>query len=567
MDQTTPLTVTPPEAAEKFQEKMRELELKQKEKEAAGKAAVLGLPYINLKGFPISPETFTLVDKAKSKLLQVISFYRSPKEIRIATTDPASPDIQDIAYQLKEKYFVDEVMIYVISQHSFDQAYKLYETLPEIKEIVKGVEITEADLDKFKTELTLLTDLEKTIKGASVSEIVTAMISLGMQVAASDIHIEAEETDVKVRYRIDGLLNDAAILPKETWAKITSRIKLLAGLKLNITSKPQDGRFTIFLTSDKIDVRVSVVPTSYGESIVMRLLRSSATGFAFEDLGIRGRAFFELEKQMKKPNGMILTTGPTGSGKTTTLYAMLNKLNTPGTKIITLEDPIEYKLAGINQSQVDASKKYTFPLGLRAILRQDPDIIMVGEIRDLETADTAINAALTGHLVLSTLHTNSAAGCIPRLMAMGVKPFLLAPSLNSVIGQRLVRRICQACKKELELDTATMNQVMEILGKLPPESAAQIPQKDLAKLKFFQGGGCSECHGIGYKGRVGIYEALEMNKEIEGLILAGQVSEYKMEEVATKNGMVTMVQDGLLKAIDGITTVEEVFRVAKSIAA
>lgn len=560
-----PLPVTSPEAAEKFQVRMKEIQLKEKEREVAGKAAVLGVPYINLKGFPISPETFTLISKKQAVELQVISFYRGEKEIRLATTDPLNPDIQEIAYNLKEKYFVDDVMIYMITQESFNHAFKLYETLPEIKDIIKGIEITEADINKYKAEISYLTDLQKKIKNVSVTEIVTAMIALGLQVEASDIHIEAEEEDVKVRYRIDGILNDAAVLPRETWAKITSRIKLLAELKLNITNKPQDGRFTIFLTKDQIDVRVSLIPTSYGESIVMRLLRSSATGFAFDDLGIRGRAFYELEKEMKKPNGMILTTGPTGSGKTTTLYAMINKLNTADTKIITLEDPIEYKLQGINQSQVDAGKGYTFPLGLRAILRQDPDVILVGEIRDLETADTAINAALTGHLVLSTLHTNSAAGCIPRLIAMGVKPFLLAPSLNAVIGQRLVRKICPTCKEEVELDTATMTQVMKILGKMPAETAAQIDHKDLAKLKFYKGGGCSECHGIGYKGRIGIYEVFTMTKEIEDLILTGQVSEYKMEDVATKQGMITMVQDGLLKASDAITTVEEVFRVAKSI--
>ncbi|HEX9664543.1 MAG TPA: GspE/PulE family protein, partial [Patescibacteria group bacterium] len=415
------------------------------------------------------------------------------------------------------------------------------------------------------TEVSLITDLDKKIKGISVTEVVTAIISLALQIEASDIHIEAEENDVKVRYRVDGILNDATVLPKETWPKITSRIKLLAGLKINIENKPQDGRFTIFLSKDQVDVRVSVIPTTYGESIVMRLLRSTAVGLKFEDLGITGRAFADIENEIKKPNGMIITTGPTGSGKTTTLYAVLTRLNTTATKIITLEDPIEYKLEGINQSQVDRSKGYTFAEGLRSILRQDPDIVMVGEIRDLETADVAINAALTGHLVISTLHTNSAAAGIPRFMAMGVKPFLLAPALNAIVGQRLVRKICPACREEVELDTKTRGEVLKILEKIPPETAAQILTEELHQLKFYKGGGCVECHGIGYKGRIGIYEIMIMVKEIEDLILAGQVSEFKMQEVAVKNGMVTMVQDGLIKASRATTTVDEVFRVAKTI--
>jgi len=298
----------------------------------------------------------------------------------------------------------------------------------------------------------------------------------------------------------------------------------------------------------------------YGESVVMRLLKSSAASLNFDDLGIRGKAFVDLKHEIQRPNGMIITTGPTGSGKTTTLYAILNKLNDAGTKIITLEDPVEYKLQGINQSQIDHAKDYTFAHGLRSILRQDPNVVMVGEMRDLETADVAINAALTGHLVISTIHTNSASGAIPRFLAMGVKPFLLSPALNAIIGQRLLRKICDQCKIEDSIDNDTMTKILNLLSKIPVSSAERLQDEELNNLKFYKGQGCPVCHGLGYKSRVGVYEIMTMNAEIEKIILSGKVSEYEIQEIAVKSGMLTMVQDGLLKAKDGITSVEEVFK-------
>ncbi|MFH1661980.1 MAG: GspE/PulE family protein, partial [Candidatus Falkowbacteria bacterium] len=335
-------------------------------------------------------------------------------------------------------------------------------------------------------------------------------------------------------------------------------LKMLSGVKINITNKPQDGRISIFLKEERIDIRASFLPTAHGESVVMRLLKSSSVGLAFEDLGIRGESFERLKKEVDRPNGMIITTGPTGSGKTTTLYAILKKLNSPETKIITIEDPIEYQLSGVNQSQV--SKNYTFAQGLRSIVRQDPDVVMVGEIRDLETAEIAIQAALTGHLVLSTIHTNDAAGTVPRFLSMGAKPFLLAPALNAMIGQRLVRRICEKCKKEVKIEDEKIERIKGIINSMPEEYKNKI---DINNLKFYKGEGCEACQSIGYKGRVGIYEIMTMNKEIEQSILSGKVSEYDMREISAKTGMVTMVQDGILKAIDGITTVEEIFRVAE----
>lgn len=551
--------LTSSETQEKYEEKMEEIRYKEKESEVKAKASASGAPYINLKGFPISPDTIKLIPKKISEANKVVCFFNGGGETRFGTINPADEKVKEIVYQVSERAHSNAI-VYLISEKSLEYALKLYANLPQIKEIKKGVEINQEEIDKFRKEIKSFKDLAEKIKGVSITDLVTFMIAGALQAKSSDIHIEAEENDVKVRFRIDGELQDAAKIEKDEWKQIISRIKLLSSLKLNITARPQDGRFTIFLDGEKTDVRVSTIPTSYGESVVMRILRSSATGLQYEDLGFRGAAFEELKKQVARPNGMIITTGPTGSGKTTTLYAILNKLNAPGVKIITLEDPVEYHLEGINQSQIDPSKDYTFAKGLKSILRQDPDVLMVGEIRDLETAEISIQAALTGHLLLSTIHTNSASGAIPRFLSMGVKPFLLAPALNVVIAQRLVRKICPDCKEEYKPTADELKRVKEILSAIPESSGEKA---DLNNLKFYKGKGCDDCSGLGYKGRIGIYELFAMNKEIEQIILSAEVSEYKIQEIAVKNGMVTMAQDGLLKAADGITTIEEVFSVAE----
>jgi len=553
------LSVAPKEEKEKFFERMEEIKIDDLEKQAKAKASSSGLSYISLVGFPISADALALVPKVQAEKLKALAFLWAGDEVRMAAVNPELAEIKELLFQIEEKAHAKGA-IYLISEHSFDSAFKLYKMIPEKREMVKGVKITEEELLKYQEGIKDFRDLNEKIQKADITDIVSMMVASAFKAEASDIHIEAEEKEIAIRFRLDGVLNNIATLPKDLWKQIISRVKLLSGLKINITDKPQDGRFTIFLTNDKIDVRVSTIPTGFGESIVMRLLRSATVGLEFEDLGLRGDAFEELKQQIGRPNGMIMTTGPTGSGKTTTLYAILKKLSTPEVKIITLEDPIEYKLAGINQSQIDSSRGYSFAAGLRSILRQDPDVIMVGEIRDLETAETAIQAALTGHLVISTIHTNDASGAIPRFLSMGVKPFLLSPALNAVIGQRLVRKICKECKEEVKLDDEILGKVKKLLNDLPEKVKKTV---NLENLKFYQGKGCEKCNGIGYKGRIGIYEILIMNKEIEQVILGNQVSEYTMREIAAKNGMVTMVQDGLLKAIDGITSVEEVFEAAE----
>src|SRR3989338_6020551 len=487
--QTTPQTPSSSgqqTTVEKFEEKMHEVRLKEKEMEAAGIAKQLGISYVNLKGFPVSPEALRLIPQERAEALKTVCFLFTGPEIRLASLNPEPQPVKDLLFELQERYKANGG-IYKISEESFRVALKAYETLPKIKQIIKGVKVTDEELERFKKKLTQFSDIQTVMDNASVTDIITIVMAAALQFGTSDVHVETEQEKIAVRFRIDGVLQEVATLPHDFWKKIVSRIKLISGLKINVTDRPQDGRFTIFLKLGDTDVRVSTIPTTWGESVVMRILKPGSINVEFSQLGYRPLAEKKLLKEIQKPHGMIMTTGPTGSGKTTTLYAVLRKLNTPGVKIITLEDPIEYKLEGINQSQIDHSKNYTFAGGLRSILRQDPDVVMVGEIRDLETADVAINAALTGHLLLSTLHTNDASGAIPRFLAMGVKPFLLAPAVNAVIGQRLVRKLCQDCKEVVELDTATLARVMPIVGAIPTNSGYAV---DRARdLIFYHGKG------------------------------------------------------------------------------
>ncbi len=576
MDEPQNLNIGKKDTDVKLSSKLGELERKEKEKEAEVQAQTQDLPYINLTKFPISQEALKLISKEQAESLQTICFFYTGEEVRLASLNPTNTQVISLAKELGEKYHAN-VKIYFISEESFQSAFAIYKRIPVIIEI-EGVKITEEDLKKFEDEVTDFNKLNELIQKTSLTETINLVIAAAMKLNSSDIHMEAEQDDVKIRLRIDGVLHNVANMKKEAWEKIDSRIKLLAGLKLNIGNKPQDGRFTINLSKDKVDVRVSTIPSTYGGSIVMRLLRASSVGLDFEELGLKGKAFNDLQEEMLKPNGMVISTGPTGSGKTTTLYAILNKLNKPETKIITLEDPVEYKLSGIIQSQVESADKmeeaeveagekkktriYTFARGLKAILRQDPDIVMVGEIRDLETAETAINASLTGHLMLSSLHTNSAAATIPRFLAMGVKDFLLAPSLNAIIGQRLVRKLCPECKEEdKNIDNNTMTDILNALNAIAPESGHK--PDNISNAKFYKSKGCKACTGLGYKGRIGIFEVFVIAPEVEKIILSGEISENEIEKVAIKNGMITMLQDGLLKAIEGITSVEEIFKEVK----
>jgi len=545
-------------AEELLEEKIEKVELQGKEAEAASDAQGMGVPYVSLKGFAISADALTLLPQERAKELQAIVFLHTGPELRMGAVDPGNEKVKQLVFELSERHKTNGVL-YKISQESFDIGLKLYDALPKVRTIIKGVQIKAEELSRYQEQMKSFADIQGILDGASITDILSIVTAAALKMGSSDIHIEAEEKDIKVRLRVDGILQDVASIDKDQWKKIINRIKLIAGLKMNINDRPQDGRFTIFQKDKQIDVRTSTLPTAWGESVVMRILNPDSIKLEFEQLGFRPAALARLLKEIQKPHGMIVTTGPTGSGKTTTLYAILKKLNQPDVKIITLEDPVEYKLEGINQSQIDHSKEYTFAAGLRSILRQDPDIVLVGEIRDLETAETAIQAALTGHLLLSTIHTNDAAGAIPRFTSMGVKPFLLAPAINAIMGQRLARRLCDECKKPVELDAEALKKVTELLQAIPDNSGEQKP--DLATAKFFGPGSCDVCNNTGYKGRVGLYEILVKDPEIEKFILGGEMSEYKVREVAAAQGMVNMAQDGLLKVLEGLTSVEEIQRV------
>jgi type IV pilus assembly protein PilB len=542
--------------SQELEEKLKEIRIKEIERKIQAKAKLTGLPYINLKKIPIDQEALSLIPEEKAKILKVVCFFKSDQSLKIATPNPEKPGITQLKAELEKKTRL-KVEIYLISEFSLEKALQLYEKIPKIRKVTKGVGITEEELKALLPKIRTFHDLDREIQNVSITDVLTLIIAAGLQARATDIHLEAEEKDIKIRFRIDGILHTVATLPQTLWPKIISRIKLLSSLKINIEDKPQSGSFIIFLTKEKIDVRVSTLPTSYGESVAMRLLLPTMA-LEFEDLGLRGKIYQQLKKQISQPNGLIVTTGPTGSGKTTTLYAILKKLNKPEVKIATLEDPIEYRLEGINQSQIDPSKGYTFAKGLKSVLRQDPDIVMIGEIRDKETTEIAIGAALTGHLVLSSLHTNDASGAIPRFLALGAKPFLLAPALKAAVAQRLVRRICQKCKEKITPDKKTLDNINKILSGL---SEWEERKKTKGILPLYQGKGCEACQNLGYHGQIGIFEMISIEPEIEKMILSGKASEYEIKKAALKMGMITMAQDGLLKALEGITTPEEVFRV------
>lgn len=551
------LKIATDEVMEKFQKKMGTVKLKEKEQDADRFARSIGYPHIDLERFPVNQMALRQITKEEAERLKAVCFFATQDEVRIGALDPRADGVQELLFQAQERIHANGAL-YVISQKSLEKILRLYDILPVVKAVTKDVEIRENDLEKVQADVSDFRKLQELIDKRTTTDIVTFLLGAALKLGASDMHVEAEEKGIIVRLRLDGILHDAATLPVESFKKLLARIKLMSSLKINITASPQDGRFTIKLKDGDVDVRVSTLPTVFGESIVMRFLRQTEGALSLDKIGLYGDAYEKLKREIERPNGMIITTGPTGSGKTTTMYAILQILNEPGVKIITLEDPVEYRMKGVNQSQIDRSKDYTFAKGLRSMLRQDPDIAMVGEIRDLETADIAIQAALTGHLIFSTIHTNSAAGAIPRFLSMGVKPFLLAPALNCVIGQRLVRRLCEACKKPAKLSADHAKRVEDILRSLPSAQKEAIAKKSLA---FYTAGGCGECHGIGYRGRVGIYEILLMSQAMEQVILTGQVSEFDIEKLAVDAGMVSMVQDGILKAFDGVTSVEEVFRV------
>ncbi len=537
------LSSNPKDLTRALEDEKRDIE----EREAQGRANSLGMPYVNLQNFPLDLTALSIITEQEARSAEAVPFYKDHHDIRIGTNNPQNPVLKE---KIKELSNGNTVELYYISASSYESTMKFY------SKVVRPVNTFQETI-KFGDNATQ-NELQQKMQdtATSASDLLTAMFGAAFAQGSSDIHLEPEEHMVKIRLRIDGVLHDAAQMPKANHQSVISRIKLLAKLKLNVTNVSQDGRFSVMHNNEPLDVRVSILPSSYGEAIVMRLLGVGAVDVSIQDLLIQGRAGEVVTEQLDKPNGMILTTGPTGSGKTTTLYAFLKHLNKPGVKIITLEDPVEYKVEGIQQTPIDHRVDFNFAKGLRAVLRQDPDIVMVGEIRDPETAETALQAALTGHIVLSTLHTNDAAGAVPRLVTMGVKPFTIAPAVNAVLAQRLVRRICQACMKPYELAPAMQEKVQKLLSDIPAGAKVEVP----TKLEFYHSEGCDKCGGLGYKGRMGVYEVIEINDVMREMILK-EASIIDIKKAAHENGTMSMAQDGILKAFQKLTDVEEVFRV------
>jgi len=534
-------------------------------------AYMLGIPFVDLTKEIVPQEVLQIIPEPIAKKYKIIAFEKNGRDLKIAMLNPE--DIQTVDFIRKKTGL--RIITCLASENSIDNILKYYEKSlkAEFGEIIDK-SLTEIKGDESEAELGMEKDLEKMAQGLPIIKVVDTLIKHAILQSASDIHIEPEEKKVQVRYRIDGILHDAMVLPKQTQAGIVARIKVLSNLKLDEHRIPQDGRFKIEKDDLKISFRVSVLPIFDGEKIVMRILNESSKGLTLEQMGLTGRGLETIHRHIKKPNGMILVTGPTGSGKTTTLYTIMDILNTPEVNISTIEDPIEYRMPRINQTQVYPKIGLTFSTGLRALLRQDPDIIMVGEIRDNETMEMAIHSAMTGHLVLSTLHTNSAAGTLPRLIDMGAEPFLLSSTINVIMAQRLVRRLCPECRKEYFLSQDELKNLKDnydtdrILGVIQENRAEKAEKNEKSgddewkKIKFFKAVGCEQCGNEGYHGRLGIYEVLEVDDEMERMI-SQKASREEIENKAKEKGMLTMVEDGFIKAAQGATSLEELLRVTR----
>lgn len=526
------------------------------EEMAAQLAQEYDLPYVDLNIFPVGADDMRTINEEQSRQYNLAIFQKTGKELRVGVLDPANKESLSFIEKLKtENGWIFH--LYVISHASLEKIWKRYAEIPLLENLeALQISLSGEDLERFENEFGSMLDLKKRIREIPTTQIISIIMAGAVKMKASDVHFEPQEEEVRMRFRIDGVLQDIGKFPNDTYKFILSRLKMMGKMKINIRDIAQDGHFSVDMEDGKINVRTNIIPGNHGESVVMRLLSQADIMLTVEDLGLRGLAFEHVQKEMAKPHGMILTTGPTGSGKTTTLYALINKLNTDGVKIITIEDPIEYEVKNISQTQVAKDRNYTFAEGLRAVVRQDPDVILVGEIRDDETADISVNAALTGHLVLSTLHTNNAPASIPRFIELGIKPNLISPSVNCFIAQRLVRKLCSHCKEEYVPARETTESIKKILSIISPKAKIEIP-KEIEKL--YRPVGCDKCHGLGFKGRIGIFEVLTISENIERLILE-MGGERELTQTALEDGMITMAQDGILKAVEGLTSMDEVWR-------
>lgn len=552
--QSTSIRSEKEEQSQEVLKKMRDVSI---EEQASMLAAKKGLAYIDLHVFPVDTESILLLPETEAKRLGVALFNKKGLLARFALLDPEHQEALRFITDFSEKRGLQS-RLYVVSRPSLEHAWQSYtqHTFLDNLDLVR-VSLEASDLEKFEQDFGDLISLKENplLNTTRAMEII---LSGAEKLHASDIHLEPEESAVRLRYRIDGVLQEIGKLPLELYRLLLSRIKMIGNMRLNVRKEAQDGHFFIDVGEKRIDIRVNSIPGKYGENVNMRLLSSDDIIVDVTALGLRGLAYEEVLRQITKPNGLVLNTGPTGSGKTTTLYTLLNRINKPDMKIIAVEDPIEYTIPGIVQTEVSKNKDYTFATALRSIVRQDPDVILVGEIRDEETADITVNAALTGHLVFSTLHSNSAAAAIPRFMELGVKPSLISASLNALLGQRLVRILCSQCKEAYTPARETIESILKLITIISPKAKISLPQETRT---LYRAHGCTACHFTGYRGRIGIFEVLVLSPEIVTLI-ENLGTEEDILRAALENGMVTMTQDGILKTLEGITTLDEVWRVA-----
>lgn len=514
------------------------------------KAALYNIPFVDLSVSPVAPDALASLPQEVADKFNVIPILidRNKKEMQLAMADPLDLTAIEFVEQKTGLHIRPVAAVpslikdFIITRYAVSLST---EVTAAIKESIpdSAKKVTTLDL----AQMGLVRD-----EGA-IEKIVSEVLKFAMKARASDVHVEPEEKRTRIRYRIDGILHEKLTLPREFQDGLVSRIKILSGMKIDEKRIPQDGRFNFKSGGDEVDLRVSTLPTTWGEKVVMRLLKKSGGVPELTELGLRGRALSNLQDAILRPHGIIVVCGPTGSGKTTTLYSVLSKINTPKVNIVTLEDPVEYKIQGVNQVQVNPQAGLTFASGLRAFLRQDPNIIFVGEIRDRETADLAIQASLTGHLVFSTLHTNDASGALPRLLDMGAEPYLLASSMTAIVAQRVARKIHEDCREGYPPEPKVAEDLKKVVGNLWPEGK---------EMSLYKGKGDADCNNTGYLGRIGIFEVLPITEKVARLILE-RAPASSIQKQAVEEGMITMKQDGYLKALEGITSIEEILRVAQ----
>ena len=546
---------------DKQNKRLDDLRKKEEEDLAQTLSSKYGVPYLDLTVTPINIDALRVISETETREAQIAVFNDVNKVLSIGALSPQNPKTVEAVKKLKEKGY--NIELFMVSHTSLNKVWDRYKDLSYSFETKSGaLDISNEQITDFLSKVKTIPDVQKLIgetlqmkKSYRISRIMEIILAGALATDSSDIHIEPEEDYVRLRYRLDGMLTNILEFDLETFHLLLSRIKLVSNLKLNL-SGAQDGRFSIKVSGSEIEIRTSLLPGTYGESIVLRVLNPNAISVPLDELGINPRLLKIIMHELTKPNGMILNTGPTGSGKTTTLYAFLKKIHTPEVKIITIEDPIEYHLPGIVQTQTNQKKEYGFVEGLRSALRQDPDVIMIGEIRDRETAEIAINSALTGHLVFSTVHTNNAAGTFPRLIDLGVNPKIISSALNLAMAQRLIRKLCLNCKKQIPLEGQDKIAIEKVLNSIKDKT--YLEGIDMSHV--YAAVGCDKCNMTGFKGRTGIHEAIIMDENIENVVRENP-SEREIKKAAEKQNLLDLVQDGVLKILQGVTTLDELRRI------